>query len=92
MTLLHAAVDAELDSHGQTGKPLGVSATAYLLARGADPKRKSHAGRGLSAEHVAFVHGHWLATALFDAWQPLHAVTPSAGAENDPRGEHTNSC
>ena len=68
MTLLHHAVDSEIDWHGQTGKPLGVSITAYLVARGADPKRKSHSGKGLSSEHVAFTSGHWLATALFDGW------------------------
>lgn len=68
LTLLHHAVDTELDGHVQTGQPLSVSLTAYLLARGADPRRKSHGGHGLSAEHLAFVNNHWMATALFEAW------------------------
>jgi hypothetical protein len=68
MTLLHHAVDSEIDAHAQTGEPLSVTVTAYLLARGADPQRKSHAGKGLSAEHSAFVNRHWIATALFQAW------------------------
>jgi len=68
MTLLHHAIDTEIDGHTQTGEPLSVSMTAYLLARGADPRRKSHGGAGLSAEHTAFVSRHWMATALFEAW------------------------
>jgi uncharacterized protein len=68
MTLLHHAIDIEIDGHAQTGEPLSVSVTAYLLARGADPRRKSHGGSGLTAEHTAFVGGHWMATALFEAW------------------------
>ncbi|QCD60316.1 ankyrin repeat domain-containing protein [Streptomyces hawaiiensis] len=68
LTLLHAAVDAEIDSHTQTGKPLHVDATALLLAHGADPQRKSGGGSGVSAHHMAFVSGHWLACALFEAW------------------------
>ncbi|WP_394359558.1 ankyrin repeat domain-containing protein [Amycolatopsis sp. SB7-3] len=68
LTLLHHAIDVEIDSHAQTGEPLHVDVTAYLLARGADPKRRSDGGRGVSAEHMAFVDGHWLASALFEAW------------------------
>jgi len=68
LTLLHHAIDSEIDAHGQTGEPLTVTVTAYLLARGADPRRKSDAGKGLSAEHFAFVNRHWIATALFEAW------------------------
>jgi hypothetical protein len=37
MTLLQHAVDIEIDGHTQTGLPLHVDVTAYLLARGADP-------------------------------------------------------
>jgi hypothetical protein len=37
MTLLQRAVEVELDGHTQTGVPLHVDVTAYLLARGADP-------------------------------------------------------
>ncbi|WP_093896631.1 ankyrin repeat domain-containing protein [Streptomyces sp. Ncost-T10-10d] len=67
-TLLHAAVDGEIDGHVQTGKPLHVDATALLLSKGADPTRPSHGGKGLSAHHLAFVSGHWLACDLFEAW------------------------
>jgi ankyrin repeat protein len=68
LTLLHHAIDVEIDSHAQSGAPLHVDTTAYLLARGADPTRKSHEGRGLNAEHKAFTSGHWLATCLIQAW------------------------
>ncbi|MFC3455644.1 ankyrin repeat domain-containing protein [Amycolatopsis speibonae] len=67
-TLLHHAVDVEIDSHTQTGEPLHVDVTAYLLARGADPKRPSDGGCGVTAEHMAFQSCHWLASALFEAW------------------------
>jgi hypothetical protein len=67
-TLLHSAVDGEADGHVQTGEPLHVDATALLLSRGADPLRRSHKGKGLSAYHLAFVSRHWLACDLFDAW------------------------
>jgi uncharacterized protein len=69
MTLLHHAIDIELDSSNRPDVSLHVDTTAFLLARGADPTRKSHQGRGLSAEHMAFVSGHWLATELFEAWK-----------------------
>lgn len=65
LTLLHHAVDAESDAHAQTGDPLHVDATALLLARGADPTRRSGGGSGVSAEHVALLAGHWLALELF---------------------------
>lgn len=67
-TLLHAAVNGEIDGHVQTGEPLHVDATALLLSKGADPLRPSHQGKGLSAHHLAFVSGHWLASDLFEAW------------------------
>ena len=69
MTLLHHAIDIELDASNRPGVSLHVDITAFLLARGADPTRKSHQGRGLSAEHMAFVEGHWLAMELFEAWK-----------------------
>ncbi|MGW0731196.1 ankyrin repeat domain-containing protein [Streptomyces sp. NPDC002851] len=72
-TLLHAAVDGEIDGHTQTGEPLHVDATALLLAKGADPLRRSHGGKGLSALHMAFVSGHWLAYELFEAWTKRNA-------------------
>lgn len=68
LTLLHHAVDVEIDGHTQTGAPLHVDVTAYLLARGADPRRKSHGGLGESAQFQAVNSGHWLAAALFEAW------------------------
>ncbi|MBL7498753.1 ankyrin repeat domain-containing protein [Frankia sp. CNm7] len=71
-TLLHHAIDVEIDGHTQTGEPLEVSTTAYLLARGADPLRRPEGGRGVTAEHMAFVCGHWLATALFEVWRETH--------------------
>jgi uncharacterized protein len=68
LTLLHHAIDVELTAHANTGEPLHVDTTALLLALGADPHRGSGGGVGPSAEHFAFVNGHWLASALFDAW------------------------
>jgi hypothetical protein len=52
------AVDVEIDGHDQSGKPLHVDTTAYLLARGADPRRCSGEGTGVPAEHIAFTRGH----------------------------------
>lgn len=68
MTLLHYALNAEIDSHTQTGEPLHVDATALLLARGADPKWRPNGGAGMSAEHMALVDQHWLALELFRAF------------------------
>lgn len=68
LTLLHHAIDVEIDSHMQADEPLHVDTTAYLLARGADPTRKSNGGHGTTAEHTALVGGHWLATCLIKAW------------------------
>lgn len=68
LTLLHHAIDVEIDGHTQSGEPLHVDTTALLLARGADPNRKSGGGTGVSAHHMAFTDGHWLACLLFEAW------------------------
>jgi hypothetical protein len=51
MTPLLAAIDAEGDSHTQTGEPLRVDATALLLARGADPTLVPSGG--MSPEQLA---------------------------------------
>ena len=67
VSLLQLAMDGELDVHAQTGEPLHVDATALLLARGADPFRKTAGGHGTTAEHVAFLNGHWLAMELIEA-------------------------
>ncbi len=68
LTLLHHAIDTEIDGHIQSGEPLHVDVTAFLLARGADPDRLSGGGTGVSARHMALVRGHWLADELFKAW------------------------
>lgn len=78
-TLLHHAVDVELDGHVQSGDPLHVDVTAYLLARGADPLRRSGGGRGVSALELAFTTGHWLAHDLMTAWTALRPAVPAAG-------------
>lgn len=78
LTLLHHAVDVEIDGHNQTGEPLHVDTTAYLLARGANPLRRSGGGTGVSAEHVAFTRGHWLAVALFQEWKNSHLPIPGS--------------
>ncbi|MCF3961192.1 ankyrin repeat domain-containing protein [Streptomyces fuscigenes] len=72
LTLLHHAIDVEIDGHTQTGDPLHVDVTAYLLARGADPRRRSDKGSGISAEHMALTRGHWLASCLIEEWLRTH--------------------
>ncbi|MEW9549702.1 ankyrin repeat domain-containing protein [Nonomuraea sp. NPDC050783] len=72
LTLLHCAIEGEVDSHAQTGDRLHVDMTALLLANGADPRRRSHGGRGVSAEHFALVNRHWLAARLIEAWLRDH--------------------
>ncbi|WP_338320204.1 ankyrin repeat domain-containing protein [Streptomyces lonarensis] len=72
LTLLHHAIDVEIDGHEQSGEPLHVDVTAYLLARGADPRRRSGGGTGISAEHMALMRGHWLATCLVEEWVRTH--------------------
>lgn len=57
MTLLHHAIDTEVDSYDQTGKHLHVDVTALLLARGADPMRRWN---GVTALAAAEQRGHWL--------------------------------
>jgi hypothetical protein len=67
LTLLQHAVDVEIDGHTQTGDPLHVDVTAYLLARGADPLASPVGGRVGSALHMARLRGHWLAISLIEA-------------------------
>ncbi|MFD7073255.1 ankyrin repeat domain-containing protein [Nocardioides sp. NPDC059952] len=66
MTLLQRAIDVELDGHTQSGEPLHVDVTAYLLARGADPHRSTEGHGAGSAFHMARTGGHWLAVALIE--------------------------
>lgn len=64
-TLLRHAFDVEYDGHVQTGKPLTVSTTAFLLARGADPTRRHD---GIPIVEEAEFRGHWPAAELMRAW------------------------
>jgi hypothetical protein len=73
LTLLHHAIDVEIDGHVQSGEPLHVDTTAYLLARGADPTRKSMGGKGISATQMAENRSHWLASYLIQQWINRHA-------------------
>lgn len=68
LTLLQHAIDIEMDGHAQTGEPLHVDITAYLLARGADPLVSPIGSGGGSALHMAQLGGHWLAVALIEAF------------------------
>ncbi|MEU0077659.1 ankyrin repeat domain-containing protein [Micromonospora tulbaghiae] len=68
LTLLQHAIDVEIDGHVQTGGPLHVDVTAYLLARGADPYTSPVGGSGASALHMAQLGGHWLAVSLIEAF------------------------
>lgn len=76
VSLLQVAMDSELDAHAQTGEPLHVDATALLLARGADPFRRTAGGAGTTAEHVAFLNGHWLAMELIEAVRRRQLLPP----------------
>ncbi|WP_433816490.1 ankyrin repeat domain-containing protein [Actinomadura scrupuli] len=64
-TLLRHAIDVELDGHTQTGDPLRVDLTAFLLVRGADPLRRCN---GIPVVEVAEIGGHWLAAEVMRAW------------------------
>jgi hypothetical protein len=64
-TLLRHAINAEYDIHTRTGQPLHADATAFLLARGADPLRQSN---GLSVAAEAEKRGHWLAAEIMQTW------------------------
>ena len=68
LTLLHHAIDVEIDGHVQSGDGLHVDTTAYLLARGADPERRGGNGAGITARHQASTSGHWLAACLIEEW------------------------
>ncbi|MFR9725044.1 hypothetical protein ACL02R_17020 [Streptomyces sp. MS19] len=67
--LLVHAVDVESDGATQRRTPVHVDMTALLLARGADPTRRATEGPRMSAEELAELTGHWLATELFRAWR-----------------------
>ncbi|MEV0269628.1 ankyrin repeat domain-containing protein [Hamadaea sp. NPDC050747] len=75
LTLLHHALDVEIDAVRQTGAEFHADMTTLLLLMGADPTRRSHGGRGVSSEHVAFVEGHWLALLHFEEWKRAHPTS-----------------
>ncbi|MEJ8662225.1 ankyrin repeat domain-containing protein [Streptomyces sp. MS1.AVA.4] len=64
-TLLRHAIDTEIDGHIQSGEPLHIDVTAFLLARGADPLRSTN---GVLPADEADSRGHWLAAELIRAW------------------------
>ena len=73
MTLLLHAVDGEGDGALQTGTAAHVDMTAFLLARGADPRAAMHDGE--TPLSLARHYGHWLAVELLEAWELRHPVT-----------------
>ncbi|MHB9857149.1 ankyrin repeat domain-containing protein [Streptomyces sp. YIM S03343] len=77
-TLLRHAIDVEIDGHIQSGRPLHVDVTAFLLARGADPLRRTN---GILPADEADADGHWLAAELIRAW-----TTRPAARHGDPEG------
>lgn len=72
-TLLLHAIDVERDGANQTGDPLQVSVTAFLLARGADPLRRDCSG--LTPLDYAEMTGHWLAAEVIRAWIARRTAT-----------------
>ncbi|WP_406305059.1 ankyrin repeat domain-containing protein [Streptomyces sp. NBC_00885] len=70
MPLLHHAIDTEADGALQSGQPLHVDTTAYLLSSGADPRLKD--GQGRDAHSFAEGCGHWLALKLIVAFTARH--------------------
>lgn len=89
-TLLLHAIDIERDGANQTGEPLHVSMTAFLLARGADPLRRDCLG--MTPLDFAETTGHWLAAELIRAWTRRWSQRPGCGwasqdlVERDPPG------
>jgi hypothetical protein len=75
-TLLRHAIDIEHDSHVQSGQPLHVDVTAFLLARGADPLRECN---GVAAVAEAESCGHWLAASIMRAWIVRGRLTAGPG-------------
>ncbi|WP_033443430.1 ankyrin repeat-containing protein [Saccharothrix sp. NRRL B-16314] len=63
-TLLQHAVDVEYDGHLQSGEPLQVAVTAFLLERGADPLCRYN---GVAVVDEAAGRGHWSAVELMRA-------------------------
>lgn len=61
MTLLHHAIDVEVDAAAQTGSPLSVEMTRMLVEFGAD---LNHRWNGQTALGAAITRGHFLAEEL----------------------------
>ncbi|MDT0307984.1 ankyrin repeat domain-containing protein [Streptomyces sp. DSM 44917] len=68
LSLLHHALDLAFHSDEEYGEA-EIELVAFLLARGADPTRRSGGGTGVSAEHVAFVAGADRILEMFAAWK-----------------------
>jgi hypothetical protein len=64
MTLLHHAIDIEVDAAAQTGEPLAVELTELLVLRGAD---LGHHWHGQTPLEAANERGHHLAVTVIEA-------------------------
>ncbi len=64
MTLLHHAIDIEVDSAAQTGSPLEAELTTLLVSSGADLNHQWH---GKTPQEAATARGHDLAVAVIRA-------------------------
>ena len=64
MTLLHHAIDIEVDAAAQTGEPLAVELTELLVLRGADLGHRWHGQTPLEAANE---RGHHLAVTVIEA-------------------------
>ncbi|MCP3882987.1 MAG: ankyrin repeat domain-containing protein [Sulfitobacter sp.] len=78
MTLLHHAIDIEIDGATQTGEPLTAGLTELLVARGADLGHRWHGQTPLEAANE---RGHHLAV------QVIEAAGHSGDLGDDTRGD-----
>lgn len=75
LTVLGHTLDSEYDGHVQSAEALEVTASAYLLARGADPYLEASSG---SAADFIRTSDHWLASAFLTTWEWLPEHHPPA--------------
>ena len=81
MTLLHHAIDIEVDAAAQTGEPLAVELTELLVLRGADLGHRWHGQTPLEAANE---RGHHLAVKVIESAGPSAPGDGTIGATPRP--------